>query len=526
MSVKRTRARITLLSAALVAVGLCLTAPGCSDDRHDGHEDHDDHEGHAGHDGHDDDEGSAGHEGHAGEDRVQLTPTQREQIGLRVAEAGPGTLHARAAFPGEIVVSPDRLAHIVPRASGIVRQVTKSLGDQVEAEETLAWLESAALGEAKLKFFAKQSEARIYSLDLPRARLIHKHTLSLLAVLEKMPSVEELHAVRPQEVGEYHGRLISAYADFVFSKKAYAREKTLYAKKISSEGDLIHAESAFEKAQADYLAARDTIPFEAMRKVIDTARKQQVAEFEAAAAAQNLRILGLSDTDIRALDALVPKALLQDPAAAESDLAARLKQERKLAWYPLRAPFAGTILEKHITLGEKLGDDAQAFTIADLSQVWVQFNVYQKDLLLVRAGQRTRIEAGIGIANGAGVVAYVAPLVEEVSRTAVARVVLENPDGRWRPGLFVTVHVDAGSFEAAVVVPRTAVQTLGQRQVVFIEEDGAFEPVTVTLGRTSDGSVEIIEGLEKGQRYVVKGAFDLKAKIVTSSMGSHAGHGH
>jgi multidrug efflux pump subunit AcrA (membrane-fusion protein) len=324
--------------------------------------------------------------------------------------------------------------------------------------------------------------------------------------------------------------LISAYAEFMFSKKAYAREKTLYGKKISSEGDLIQAESAFEKAQADYIAARDTIAFEAMRNVLETVRKQQVVEFEAAAAAQNLRILGLSDEDVRALEALIPKTLSQGirPADAEPDvpLAARLKQEKKLAWYPLRAPVAGTIIEKHITLGEKLGDDAQAFTIADLSQVWVQFNVYQKDLQVVRRGQRTRIEVGMGIPDGVGPVAYVAPVVEHVSRTALARVVLKNPEGHWRPGLFVTVHVDAGAVEAPIVVPRTAVQTLGEGAVVFVEEDGAFEPVPVTLGRTSDGSVEITKGLEKGTRYVTKGAFELKAMLVTNALGSHAGHGH
>ncbi len=156
----------------------------------------------------------------------------------------------------------------------------------------------------------------------------------------------------------------------------------------------------------------------------------------------------------------------------------------------------------------------------------MQFHVYQKDLGVVRRGHGTRIVAGFGIPDGAGAVDYVAPFVEEVSRTAMARVVLKNPEGHWRPGLFVTVHVDAGAIKVPVAVPQTAVQVLGKRTVVFIEENGGFEPVTVTLGRTSDGLVEIKTGLEKGQRYVSKGAFDLKAKIVTSTLGSHAGHGH
>jgi len=234
--------------------------------------------------------------------------------------------------------------------------------------------------------------------------------------------------------------------------------------------------------------------------------------------------------DVRALKAIVPETPRRGvrPATADPEvaLAAHLNAQTKLAWYPLQAPFTGAIIEKHITLGEKLGDDAQAFTIADLSQVWAQFHVYQKDLQTVRPGQRVRVRAGLGIPDASGVVAHVAPLVEESSRTALARVVLENPVGQWRPGLFVTVHVDAGAVEAPIVVPRTAVQMLGEKYVVFVEEGGAFEPLPVTMGRSSDGLVEITDGLKKGQRYVSKGAFELKAKLVTSAMGSHAGHGH
>jgi cobalt-zinc-cadmium efflux system membrane fusion protein len=267
-----------------------------------------------------------------------------------------------------------------------------------------------------------------------------------------------------------------------------------------------------------------------MRKVLDTERSQQVAKFQAAAAAQNLRILGLSEEDVGALKALVPEMPRRGvrPATGESGVAliAHLDSQTKLAWYPLKAPFTGTVVQKHITLGEKLGDDAQAFTIADLSQVWVQFHVYQKDLQTVRRGQRVRIHAGMGIPDDVGTVDYVAPLVEESSRTALARVVLKNPAGQWRPGLFVTVHVDTGAAEAPIVVPRTAVQMLGEKYVVFVEEGGAFEPLPVSLGRASDGLVEITDGLKKGQRYVSKGAFELKAKLVTSAMGSHAGHGH
>ena len=88
-----------------------------------------------------------------------------------------------------------------------------------------------------------------------------------------------------------------------------------------------------------------------------------------------------------------------------------------------------------------LKDDSEAYVVADLRSVWVDLRVYQKDLPLVRPGQPVVIAAGHGIPDAQGTIAYVGPLVGEQTRTALARVVLPNPNGHWRPGLFVTGNV-------------------------------------------------------------------------------------
>jgi cobalt-zinc-cadmium efflux system membrane fusion protein len=125
-----------------------------------------------------------------------------------------------------------------------------------------------------------------------------------------------------------------------------------------------------------------------------------------------------------------------------------------------------------------------------------------------------------------GTIAYVAPVVDEKTRTALARVVLPNPDGQLRPGLFVNAEISVGQESASVVIPKSAVQRMGEKTVVFLDTPDGFKPAPVSLGRSNEARVEVLSGLVAGQRYVTQGAFELKAKIVTSGLGAHAGHGH
>ncbi len=136
------------------------------------------------------------------------------------------------------------------------------------------------------------------------------------------------------------------------------------------------------------------------------------------------------------------------------------------------------------------------------------------------------ISAGVGIPYAEGTIAYVAPVVDEKTRTAQARVVLSNADGRLRPGLFVNAEISVGQEVASVVIPKSAVQRMGEKSVVFLDTTEGFKPAPVSLGRSNELLIEIVSGLAAGQRYVTHGAFELKAKIVTSGLGAHAGHGH
>ena len=540
---------------------------GNSEDEHAGH----DHAAHADEkavpagDGDSEDQ----HAGHAGEG-LNLTPQQRERFGIAFRPAGPGSLRNEVRLPGEIVFNEDRVVHVVPRVPGIAIEIFKTLGDRVKAGETLAVSDSAELASAKLDYVAAVTEVGCCQFDLPRAQAIHDNTLKMLELLESSPSVEQLRASVQGEMGEYRSRLISVYAEYVRASKEYQREKTLMAKKISSQGDFLAAESAFKKAQAEYWGTRDSAAFDVKQDLRETQRTQQIAELLAETVQQKLLMFGLSQAEISGLTAKplpddevseahadecddpnckdcaahqaesaenAPPAVCADcgevnctscaaPLVEPAEDAPLAMNRVSLGTYAIKAPFDGLIVRKHIALGERLGEDSDVFMIVDTSSVWVNLTVYTKDLAAVRSGQDVVLQVDHSGAQARGTVTMVTPFVEESTRSATARVVLDNSDGRWVPGTFVTGFIGTSEDDLPVVVPRNAVQSVEGRDVVFVEHEGNIEMAPVTLGRTDRTNVEILAGLEPGTPYVTDGAFQLKATFVTSSLGSHAGHGH
>ncbi len=196
--------------------------------------------------------------------------------------------------------------------------------------------------------------------------------------------------------------------------------------------------------------------------------------------------------------------------------------------YSLVAPLDGTIIEKHASVGEVLKDDTRVFVIADLSTVWVDITVYAKDLAKVGVGQSVTVRADGLEKTLLGTISFVGAIARTEARAAQARVVLQNPDGKLKPGLFVTAAVGIERVEARVVIPDEAVQKIDGASVVFVEEGGELEARKVRTGRTgASGSeprlfVEILEGLEPGETFVDKGSFILKAELGKGS----AGHEH
>jgi len=198
----------------------------------------------------------------------------------------------------------------------------------------------------------------------------------------------------------------------------------------------------------------------------------------------------------------------------KDDLLATIESNQSLTVYELKAPLAGTVIERQISLGEYASEQKPAFVVADLSSIWVDLSVYRQDLRRVRLNDEVLIDPDDGRGEIKGRISYMAPIGSSETQTALARVVLPNPDGRLRPGLFVTARLILAARNVAVAVHRSAIQTLENRTIVFVREDGdKIEARPVELGDADPKFVEIRAGLAAGERYVAENSFVVKAEM-------------
>jgi len=287
-----------------------------------------------------------------------------------------------------------------------------------------------------------------------------------------------LAVLASRELAEARAQYLGARGRRELAVISYEREKELLEREILAEQSYLDARQALSEADIEF----------------------QTAE-------QTLHALGVNDDEL-------------DTLTASHEAGALTRHE-------LRAPIGGTVIELHLVLGETVGEDSDVLAIADLGTVWIDLDVPQSDLGSIREGQAMTITAsGIDIPDATAVVDFVSPVIDEETRTALARVEIPNTNGQWRPGLFVTAYAASEQLEVPVMIPKDAVQSLEGETVVFIPDGDAFESVPVVLGRTNGTHVEIATGLGQGEQYVAEGAFALKAEVVTSGLDSHAGHGH
>ena len=291
---------------------------------------------------------------------------------------------------------------------------------------------------------------------------------------DRVRAGEVLAVLESRELADAKSGYLAAVEKGSLAKTSLIREKKLFGQKISSEQEYLNAKQSSAEAQIVLRSA-----------------------------AQKLRSFGFRDGYLKSL----PR-----------------RSSRDLTRYAMKAPFAGVVVQKHITLGEKVSGSAVAFTVAALDTVWVNLTVYQKHLASLRTGQSVLIRAAQGSGQATGKIDYISPFVEEATRTATARVVLSNKDGTWRPGIFITSEISLKNVDVRVAAPQTAIQSIDGKAVVFVKTKEGFGPRPVKQGRTDGSLVEIIEGLNPGEEFVAKNGFTLKAELGKGELGE--GHSH
>lgn len=522
----KSRMKHALLVAGVLAVGLVLAGLILGTDRPrpkaDGHG-HGDHAETAGHDdaehhgeapeaGHADDADHADHADHADAEHHEAQPPRKGPHGGKLfTQDGYGveiTIFEQGVEPefrvysyqdgkaldpaaSEVRVTLERLGR-APQAFAFEPEQDYLKGDAVVGEPHSFEVTIAARHDGKdYRFAYDQVEARVGMTDeqvrqhgvevltagpariesalrligeirFNEDRLVHV-VPRLSGVVEASPvSVGDqvrkgqvLAVISSQALADQRSELLAAQKRLTLARTTYEREKQLWEEKISAEQDYLQARNAVQEAEI----------------AIDSTR-------------QKLAALGTG-----------------------------LTTGGSLTQYEIRAPIDGVVIEKHISLGEAVKEDADIFFIADLSTVWAEATIYAKDLNTVQVGQKARVKAVAFESQSTGTVSYVGALVGEQTRTAKARVVLPNPEGRWRPGLPVNIELTAAEVEVPVAVSAEAIQTLRDWTVVFGRYGSDFEARPVTLGRADGERIEIVEGLNAGERYAAKNSFLLKADL-------------
>ncbi|WP_068858588.1 efflux RND transporter periplasmic adaptor subunit [Perlucidibaca aquatica] len=342
-------------------------------------------------------------EGHA--EAIKLTDEQLVANGLRIETAALGNFASGLSLPGQLVLNTDREARVLSPITGMVRSAPIQIGAQIKAGTVLAVIESPQLSDVAARYLAAKERQ-------------------------------------------------------VMAQSSFAREESLWQKKISAE--------------QDYLAAR---------------RELNDARIETQSALQSLLALGMSEHDAKAL-----------------------KPGGRLASYALRAPISGTVLSKDLTLGEAVTSDKPLFRLADLSTLWIDLAVPVTDLPKIRAGQTVVVTDKAGMSSQ-GRVIFVQPELDEASRSGSVRVQIDNSQGLWRSGQFVQAQIQTGAVSQTLSVPLSAIQMLENQPTIFVADKDGLEPRTVVLGRRSGDRQGVISGLKVGERYASGNVFVLKADL-------------
>jgi len=276
---------------------------------------------------------------------------------------------------------------------------------------------------------------------------------------EHVKTGQPMLEVSSPDYSQLLGAYLKAADSFRLAEKNYSRAQELYQHHANAERDLEQAESDRNQAQADLNAAE-----------------------------QGMKILGIKN----------PADLAKAPSSAQ---------------IPVLAPISGQVVERLVSPGQVVqAGQTQAFTISDLSTVWVLANVYQTDLAVVQSGENVVVQTDAYPETFHGKISYVSPALDPNTRTLQARIVVDNPGEKLKRDMYCTVSVTAGSLSNVIVVPNSSVLRDDNNQPFVYIASGAnqFGRRDVELGASQDGQIQVLKGISVGEKVVGDGSLFLQ----------------
>ena len=279
------------------------------------------------------------------------------------------------------------------------------------------------------------------------------------------------------ELGEARAYYLKSIAKLKLAEKNYERELSLYQQNITSKKHFLGTENTLEQAQIEQKAAKE-----------------------------KLLLLGLPSGDIQKMN---------ESEAYISSL------------FTITAPFDGTVIDKKVAVGELKNAFDPMLTIADLTHLWIWFDIYEKDISKVKMDSKVTVSvAAYPEERFEGCVTYIGNTIDEKTRTVKVRAEVGNRHKKLKPGMFARILLQVDEAACSVGLPEAAVQADGHERFVFVPlKDGYFIRRNVTIGARLNGYVKVINGLAVNDQVVVKGGFLLKSEIMKEKFGEGCG-GH
>src|SRR5690242_5683347 len=319
--------------------------------------------------------------------------------------------------------------------------------------------------EDRVAVLGPVNEGRIVRLYAGQGTRVRKG--QKLADLESS-DIDQAEADYLKALADYENARRSSAAEIKLAQENYDRAKLLFEQKITAGKNLQSAEHDLEVAKA---SAENSI---------------NGTNAALIAARRHLLILGIKDSTI-------------DSLQKRTDLAAT---------FSLNSPIDGIVVERNATVGASVGTDANLFKIIDLSRVWIDANVFEKDLQQVKSGQDVKVTVpAFPGTTFSGKVILINSVVDPDTRTVKVRTEVANPDGRLKPDMFANVQIVTALNRTAISIPQSAVLNDEGKTVVFVAEGNAYKKRQVQAGIQSNDRVEIVDGLTAGDKVVVKGNY-------------------
>jgi membrane fusion protein, heavy metal efflux system len=432
---------------------------------------------------------------------ITLDDEKLAALDLRVEPAALHPLQVFHTVPGRIRYDDARHVDIRAAGNGTLIQVRVTPGDQVSQGQVLGVVSSPEIGTARTEVHHCQENWEVSVKKQDWVQQTSKNVAALIDGLKSRVPIADLeHRFQAKTLGKSRELLMTAYARFLLAEEL--------ARRAEKDGQAVLPASVLSERKAERRSTTAALQAACEQSAFDATQQVRQAEIEAGDA---LRRLNIAREQLTTLLGFSPDTVSEE--ATGGDVLSRVE---------IRAPFAGTIEERHVAQSERIKTSDSIFVLADTHKLWVAAEVREQDwrALALSPGQEIKVEVpALAGRKLTARVRYLGRQVAAETNSVPLVAEIDNSEGLMRPGLFVRASLPFGAAKPVLSVPSEAIVVHEGTKFVFVRTGPTtFRRGDVTTGRSTDELVEIAGGIEAGAPVVVKGAAALKAVLLLPTL--------